>query len=580
MRKATFLIALACLAQDAPRTTGWVVIPVPEYTALRGRAFPLEAPPPTTPVEATLTRVDYDLRVKGAVVTGKASLTIDVLKDGWVKVAIPPGLLVREARMEGKPVSLVNGAAVLSRKGPSELVLDVALAVNTSNGEERVVLPASGSGVTRANLSVARPDVEVKVAGGILADQSEGAWLAYGRGNEPLAFSWKRKDTAAVPGAGRPAPLRMRGSLVELVGLGEDSTSIAAEVNLEVTQGSAQSVKVRVPEGVTINQVPGATVADWDLKNGELRVTFLEPAEKTARFVVNGETKLARDGAIAIPLLRLEDVERETGGVAVEVQGAGEITEWKPQGLETAQAADLGQTVAARQSPSMAAFRLRAGAQARSLNVSVARYAQQAVLTANVEEARYRVLLGVDGKTLVQARYAVRNNQRNFVKLTLPAGAVLWSSSLGDKPARPGKAPDGGLLFPLEKGRAGEEAPVFAIEVLYLARGDAWTDRGRASLTLPALDLPVSRTGVVVHYPPLYRATAEPGAFRAQEFARPESAVLTAAVPKTFPAVGPSMFLMGELTGENQAPRVALSYQKQRGRGPGVGGRGSEGGVK
>jgi hypothetical protein len=199
-------------------------------------------------------------------------------------------------------------------------------------------------------------------------------------------------------------------------------------------------------------------VADWELKNGELTVTFLEPVEKTTRFVVNGETKLARDGAIAIPLLRLEDVEREAGGVAVEVQGAGEITEWKPQGLETAQAADLGQTVTARQSPSLAAFKLRAGAQARSLNVSVARYAQQAVLTANVEEARYRVLMSVDGKTLVQARYAVRNNQRNFVKLTLPAGAVLWSSSFGDKPARPGKAEDGGLLFPLEKGRAGEEA--------------------------------------------------------------------------------------------------------------------------
>jgi hypothetical protein len=42
----------------------------------------------------------------------------------------------------------------------------------------------------------------------------------------------------------------------------------------------------------------------------------------------------------------------------------------------------------------------------------------------NVEEARYSVLLSNDGKSLVEARYAVRNNQRNFAKVTLPSRAT------------------------------------------------------------------------------------------------------------------------------------------------------------
>jgi hypothetical protein len=48
-------------AQDS-RTTGWVVIPVSEYGALRGRAFPVESDLPGPGVEATLTRVDYPAR--------------------------------------------------------------------------------------------------------------------------------------------------------------------------------------------------------------------------------------------------------------------------------------------------------------------------------------------------------------------------------------------------------------------------------------------------------------------------------------------------------------------------------------
>ena len=42
--------------------------------------------------------------------------------------------------------------------------------------------------------------------------------------------------------------------------------------------------------------------------------------------------------------------------------------------------------------------------------------------------------MSVDGKELVQARYAIRNNQRNFVKVTLPAAAAVWSVSLAGRP--------------------------------------------------------------------------------------------------------------------------------------------------
>jgi hypothetical protein len=125
----------------------------------------------------------------------------------------------------------------------------------------------------------------------------------------------------------------------------------------------------------------------------------------------------------------------------------------------------------------------------------VARYTQQAVLTANIEEARYRVLISPDGKTLVEARYAVRNNQRNFVRITLPPGAALWSASLAGRPVRPGRGPDGSLLFPLSKSRAGEDAPLFAVEVLYLSAGAAWSDKGHATLVLPAWICPCRAPG-------------------------------------------------------------------------------------
>jgi hypothetical protein len=307
----------------------------------------------------------------------------------------------------------------------------------------------------------------------------------------------------------------------------------------------------------------------------------------------------------------------------------------KTQGLERADASDLCEPVTNRQSPALIAFRTRPGdaKSQRSLHISVARYAQQAVLMANIEEARYRVLLTKDGKSLVESRYAVRNNQRNFVKVTLPQGATLWSASLSGKPVRPGSAPDGSLLLPLAKSRAGEDAPEFALEIVYLLPGATWTDKGRLKLSLPALDLPVSRTGLQVFFPPLFRLSSEPGSFHAESYVNPISSVLLASIAEPpvdatlapppasttvngaymytmtdkdearidrtrdskqlaaqsqslvekfhanergaratgilpvrvdFPAYGPSLFLVSELTSENQSPSAEFNYQQDK----------------
>src|SRR5579864_2146736 len=268
---------------DALHAAGWVVIPVEEYRVLRAKAYPVEHDPEPPPLDATLTRVDYDLRVAGEVAAGRASLTVDVLKDGWVRVPVPAGLLVREARLDGKSISLVPGAsgksgthlsALLSHAGRSVLLLDIDVPVASSAGDESIALPSTESGVTRAAVELPRLGIDLRIGGGLLSEKSETTgetkWLAYGRGNEPLTFTWRRKTEDHHV----ELPLRMRGSLTQLTSLAEDSTSLYAEASVDVVQGAAREVRIQHPEKITINQVSGALVADWEIKNGELAVTF------------------------------------------------------------------------------------------------------------------------------------------------------------------------------------------------------------------------------------------------------------------------------------------------------------------
>ncbi|HTE07106.1 MAG TPA: hypothetical protein VK824_13010 [Planctomycetota bacterium] len=402
--------------------------------------------------------------------------------------------------------------------------------------------------------------------------------------------------------------LRTRARVTTVVGLGEDVSQVTAAVRVEVVQGIAREITLALPAGLTVNQVDGAMIGDWGVVSGLLRVRLLDATSTEASFVVQGETRAPRDGQVVVPLIRMPSAERESGGVAVDVVGAGEIAERQVRGLEPADPSELGEPVAGRESPSMIAFRLRplAGTEPRGLTVTVVRYTPQAVLIANVEEARYRALATEDGLVLVEARYAVRNNQRSFLKVSMPAGATLWSAMVAGRPIRPGLAEQDAVLLPLEKGRSGEQAPTFVLELMYLQRASEWTDKGVARLALPALDLPVSRTGLTVHYSPRFKVEAQPGSLRLADdigpFAEalrappraapmalpasrandPTSTGLQALVDRfqndagarrvvgalpvtvTFPTFGRSLFLASELLAEGTSPSVDLAFRRTK----------------
>ena len=191
------LAAAAGFAQStASPKDGWVVLPVNEYRALRRAAFPADAEPVPPPVEATLSRIDYDLKVEGDLASGEARLTIDVIKDGWVRLAMPEGLMVREAQLDGHQVTLVTrpqekgsggSELLLSRTGRSVLTLKIVAPVSTVAGTDILQLPVSNAAVSHATVELTRQGVDVHITGGLLLEHSETAtgsrWVANGRGS-------------------------------------------------------------------------------------------------------------------------------------------------------------------------------------------------------------------------------------------------------------------------------------------------------------------------------------------------------------------------------------------------------------
>ena len=106
----------------------------------------------------------------------------------------------------------------------------------------------------------------MRITGGLLLEHSEACELevAGSRMDKAVSHSLSHGGEKSTTCA-RTNRCDLRGSITQLVGLGEDATQINAEVQVEVVQGLANEVRVQLPEKLTVNQVSGAMVADWDV---------------------------------------------------------------------------------------------------------------------------------------------------------------------------------------------------------------------------------------------------------------------------------------------------------------------------
>ncbi len=226
---------------------------------------------------------------------------------------------------------------------------------------------------------------------------------------------------------------------------------------------------------------------------------FLDPVDDRGVVRGAGRKPAARDGDVTVPLVRVPAAERESGGVAVSVLGAGEIEKHQMRGLEPADVSELADVIAGRESPSMVAFRLRpiGGADPR-----VAAVVGQAVYAAGgADRQRRRGALsraGRGGRT-VAGRSALRRPQQPAQLLEgHAAGRRHDLERVGRRHGRSGPASRKESRCCSRSRRA---APArtrrrSSCGSPTCSRSTRGSTRARARLDLPALDLPISRTGV------------------------------------------------------------------------------------
>jgi hypothetical protein len=111
----------------------------------------------------------------------------------------------------------------------------------------------------------------------------------------------------------------------------------------------------------------------------------------------------------------------------------------------------------------------------------------------------------LEGKSITRLVYFIRNNDRQFLTLTLPKDSHIWQAFINGKPIKPAQKDSGEILIPMKKSNSqGGELESFSIEIGYITEVNKLTLKGYIQNQLPAIDIPISYLSWTLYLPSYY----------------------------------------------------------------------------
>jgi carboxypeptidase family protein len=246
-----------------------------------------------------------------------------------------------------------------------------------------------------------------------------------------------------------------------------------------------------LPAGFELTEVTGSTLDSTEMQAGVLVLKVREPSRRNHQFLVAIE-RANRENKVDAPLLAFSGAQHETGELLIEGVGAMELQPAESGGLRRMDVREASAVVRSlARYPLQAAFRYnRRAGDTPKLQLAWTQFPDSQVLSAVAERATITTLTNVEGKSLTEVSLRVRNHAQPFVKVELPAGAVLLSADVAGERVKLVSGVDGSRV-PLLRAGFNPSGP-YTVSFVYLNSGMRFGKNGSYEMGLPKLDIPIN----------------------------------------------------------------------------------------
>jgi hypothetical protein len=489
--------------------SGNVTLTLDEYNRLMELASKTPKRPDVAPLPYSIKHAEVKLNVANDAVRGTVELQGEVFRKGISKVPLTNGMTILDAHQNGKGVALLqeNGTHTALLPGPGEfsIALDTGIPLRIEAGRASFSLPAPAAGSVQVSVVIPGDHTIANVNSGLITSRkSENghttieATLVPG---QPATFWWATREvvTPVVP-----REVRFLSDAKSLVSVSEAEMRVAVLADITVVQGEPSEFQVKLPAGYEVTGVTGATLDSAETQSGVMTLKVNAPSQRSHEFLISMERSI-HDAKADTPFLRFKGAQRETGEVLVEGAGTMEITAKEGGGLKRMDVTEANPYLRSlAHFPPQAAFRYhRQPDENPTLALDWVRFPDGSVLAAVAESAVVTTLVTSEGKSLTEVKLILKNQAQPFLKVALPAGAVILSADVAGEPVKPVQGADGNRVPLLRSGFRPTDS--YTVSFVFMHSGAPFAKKGGAELSLPNMDIPISMLTWEVFLPEQYK---------------------------------------------------------------------------
>ncbi|HOX06457.1 MAG TPA: hypothetical protein PK280_08660 [Planctomycetota bacterium] len=418
------------------------------------------------------------------------------LKESRVPV-LPTGVSLIEARLDGSParMDLIDGRPAIIMRGSGRHLAEITYALPLT-AERKLSLALPRGILTSVDFELGKAGYVVQAAPPAIVEMLGGAKGTAARivlpPSDRLELTWFPRPTEVAASA------RTAARTETLYTIQGDYLAGRTAYSVRIDGRDVSRLAFILPEGVSVDQVDGDCVRNWEAAAGRLVIQAPGPFSGEHRLVVHHRRTLSgAEAGMEVPAL--EGAVRQWGYGAVAAGGAVEIKELTVEGGMEIDPRGLPETLASAGSAAVArAFRYDALPSRQRL--TLVRHPEIETLEATCDSLNLLMVRTSDGRSVVKAVYSVRNARRQHLEVKLPAAAKVWSTYVAGGPVRPSLAEGGKVLVPLSCSGA-TASRGFAVELVYMVPGEAFGAKGRFEAALPEVDIPVMQAMVSISVP-------------------------------------------------------------------------------
>jgi hypothetical protein len=506
------------LAQTGTKTTptytlkeGNVVLSRAEFQKLVDQMKPPADLDAQLPFDYLITKAIYSGKMGRNNTAFTGTFTVHVLRKGvYLKIPIlRNSIALEDIRVGGEQALVVSEGGyhkiVLSKPGEYLVRAAFSLKSTVDQGPHKLDLVIQQTPITllRLEMPVQNIDVEIPQAQQVVTSARGNTTVvsAVITPGHAVSVRWRKKAAVA-----EKLPPKLYSEIYHLISIEDDALKINSDINYTILHSEVDSVRLAVPEDVTVLSVSGEGVGEWrEVEQGGQRLilipfTYGRKGRVTVR--VASEKPLSEQGLPnAFAGIRVLDSVRETGFVGIELNTSAEVKVIEMEGLEEVAVQKLPPALF-NKSMKPLIFGFKYLKHPYSVVLDVKKHEKIAVPIAAIDSASVVTLFTEDGKVVHRLVYNIRNSSKQFLEIQLPEEADVWSVMVGTEPVESSISAEGNLLVPLIRSRSVDNRlNTFPVEVIYCLVAERFSLIGLRESKLPEVDLLISQLMWSVYLP-------------------------------------------------------------------------------